>query len=55
MQPLIIATQEDYERAQLRVQQLGRPVIDSPEEQEQVALSKATLEWELRDAEISES
>ncbi|WP_181832847.1 hypothetical protein [Bosea caraganae] len=47
-EPIVIHTDEDYERAQLRVKELGRPAEGSAEEKEQQALAEAMLSWELR-------
>jgi len=55
MHPVMIETSEDYELAQLRVLELGRPLPDSAEEHEQIALGKAMVEWELRSAGVQDS
>jgi len=47
-EPIVIHTEDDYERAQLRVKELGRPPEGSAEEKEQQALAEAMLAWELR-------
>lgn len=47
-EPIVIHTEDDYERVQLRVKELGRPPEGSAEEKEQQALAEAMLAWELR-------
>jgi hypothetical protein len=47
-EPIVIHTEEDYERVQLRLKELGRPREGSAEEKELQALAEAMLAWELR-------
>lgn len=47
-QPILVHTEEDYQRAQQRVLELNQEP-DSPEkEAEQAAIAEAMLAWELR-------
>lgn len=47
-EPIVIHTEEDYERVQQRVKELGRPPEGSSQDKELQALAEAMLAWELR-------
>lgn len=47
-EPIVIHTEDDYERAQQRVKELGNPADGSAQAREQQALAEAMLAWELR-------
>ena len=53
-EPIVVHTEEDFQRAQERAEELGAEPDSSAKEAELRALAEAMLAWEMRRDEASE-